>query len=64
MIANPFIWNLVQPSNSYFKFLFFYKKSALKIGVALNTIFNENDITVLFGDDVDYFETFDMWLNQ
>ena len=30
----------------------------------LNTIFTENDITVLFGDDVDYFETFDMWLNQ
>ena len=31
----------------------------------LNTIFTENDITVLFGDDVDYFEIFDIWmLNQ
>jgi hypothetical protein len=29
----------------------------------LNTIFNENNITVLFGDDENYFETFDMWLN-
>ena len=28
----------------------------------LNTIFTENDITVLFGDDVDYFEIFDIWL--
>ncbi len=30
----------------------------------LNTIFNENNIAVLFGDDVNYFETFDIWLNQ
>jgi hypothetical protein len=27
----------------------------------LNTIFNENNIVVLFGDDVNYFETFDTW---
>ena len=27
----------------------------------LNTIFNENNITVLFGDDENYFETFDAW---
>jgi len=29
----------------------------------LNTIFNENNITVLFGDDENYFETFDTWFN-
>ena len=27
----------------------------------LNTIFNENNIAVLFGDDENYFETFDNW---
>jgi hypothetical protein len=44
MIDNPFIWNLVQQGNSYFKFLFFYnKKSALKIGVALNMRINATD---------------------
>jgi hypothetical protein len=30
----------------------------------LNTIFNENNIAVLFGEDENYFETSDMWLNQ
>ena len=30
----------------------------------LNTIFSENNITVLFGDDENYFETFDIWLNN
>jgi hypothetical protein len=30
----------------------------------LNTILNENGIAVLFGDDDDYFDTFDAWLNQ
>lgn len=30
--------------------------------VILNTIFNENRISVLFGDDSNYFETFDNWL--
>ena len=30
----------------------------------LNTIFNENNIAVLFGDDVNYFETFDTWFNN
>jgi hypothetical protein len=30
----------------------------------LNTIFNENNITVLFGDDENYFETFDTWFNM
>lgn len=29
----------------------------------LNTIFNENNIVVLFGDDENYFETFDTWFN-
>ena len=29
----------------------------------LNTIFNENNIAVLFGDDENYFETFDNWFN-
>ena len=29
----------------------------------LNTIFNENNIVVLFGDDENYFETFDNWFN-
>jgi hypothetical protein len=31
--------------------------------VTLNTIFNENNIAVLFGDDENYFETFDRWFN-
>jgi len=30
----------------------------------LNTIFNENNIAVLFGDDENYFETFDAWINS
>lgn len=27
-------------------------------------IFNESNIVVLFGDDKNYFETFDIWLNS
>jgi hypothetical protein len=34
-----------------------------KYGI-LNTIFNENNIAVLFGDDANYFETFDTWFNS
>jgi hypothetical protein len=30
----------------------------------LNTIFNETNIAVLFGDDKNYFETFDTWFNN
>lgn len=30
----------------------------------LNTIFNESNISVLFGDDENYFETFDIWFNK
>ena len=30
----------------------------------LNTIFNETNIVVLFGDDENYFETFDTWFNN
>ena len=30
----------------------------------LNTIFNEHDISVLFGDDENYFETLDIWFNN
>jgi hypothetical protein len=30
----------------------------------LNTIFNENNIDVLFGDDDNYFETCDKWFNN
>ena len=30
----------------------------------LNTIFNEINIAVLFGDDENYFETFDTWFNN
>ena len=30
----------------------------------LQTILNENNIVCLFGDDEDYFETFDLWLNN
>jgi len=32
--------------------------------IILNTIFNENDIDVLFGDNDNYFETLDKWLNN
>lgn len=32
--------------------------------IILNTIFNENNIVVLFGDDENYFETFDIWFNN
>jgi hypothetical protein len=32
--------------------------------IILNKIFNENDIDVLFGDDENYFEMFDNWLNN
>lgn len=30
----------------------------------LNTIFQENNIEVMFGDDRNYFETIDTWINQ
>ena len=30
----------------------------------LNKILNETNISVLFGDDDNYFETFDIWLNN
>jgi hypothetical protein len=30
----------------------------------LNTILNETNIAVLFGDDENYFETFDTWFNN
>jgi hypothetical protein len=30
----------------------------------LNIIFNENNIAVLFGDDENYFETIDNWINN
>ncbi len=30
----------------------------------LKTILEENDITVLFGDDEDYFKMFDIWFNS
>ena len=30
----------------------------------LNTILNENNISVLFGEDENYFETFDTWFNN
>jgi hypothetical protein len=32
--------------------------------IILNTIFNENNIRVLFGDDENYFETFNNWFNS
>ena len=32
--------------------------------IILNTIFNENNIAVLFGDDENYFEMFDNWFNN
>lgn len=32
--------------------------------IILNTIFCENNIDVLFGDDENYFETFDIWINN
>ena len=32
--------------------------------IILNKILNENNIKVLFGDDENYFETFDMWYNN
>ena len=30
----------------------------------LNTIFNENNIAVLYGDDENYFDTLDIWFNS
>ena len=30
----------------------------------LNTIFQENNIVVLFGDDENYFQTIDIWFNN
>ena len=32
--------------------------------IILNQIFRENNIICLFGDDEDYFTTFDLWLNN
>jgi hypothetical protein len=32
--------------------------------IILNTILNENNIVFLFGDDENYFETFDIWFNN
>jgi hypothetical protein len=45
-----------------------YLKKKLVSGVKkyeiLNTILHENNIVVLFGDDENYFETLDSWLNS
>jgi hypothetical protein len=38
--------------------------STKKKYIILNTIFNENNIIVLFGDDENYFETLDIWINN
>lgn len=38
--------------------------SNVKKYVILNTILNENNITVLFGDDETYFETIYNWVNN
>jgi len=38
--------------------------SSEKKYVILNKIFNENNILVLFGDDKDYFEKLDNWINN
>lgn len=38
--------------------------SSEKKFTVLNTIFNENNIAVLFGDDENYFETIDNWVNN
>ena len=38
--------------------------SSEKKYIILNQIFIENNISVLFGDDDNYFETLDNWLNQ
>ncbi len=38
--------------------------SSQKKYIILNIIFKENNIRVLFGDDEDYFKTFDNWLNS
>jgi hypothetical protein len=32
--------------------------------IILNSILNENNISVLFGDDENYFDMFDMWFNN
>ena len=32
--------------------------------IILNIIFKETNIAVLFGDDENYFETFDIWFNN
>ena len=32
--------------------------------IILNSILNENNISVLFGDDENYFETFNIWINN
>lgn len=36
--------------------------SPVKKYVILNTIFAENNIEVLFGDNIDYFDTLDRWI--
>lgn len=38
--------------------------SNVKKYTILNTIFNETNIVVLFGDDENYFTTFDRWVNS
>ena len=38
--------------------------SSEKKFTVLNTIFNENNIAVLFGDDENYFETINNWVNN
>jgi hypothetical protein len=38
--------------------------SSEKKYIILNTILSENNIALLFGDDENYFETFDYWFNQ
>jgi hypothetical protein len=46
------------------KFLQNKLTSTIKKFTILNRILDENNITILFGDDENYFESFDRWLNN
>jgi predicted nucleic-acid-binding protein len=49
-----------------YKWIFTKKKfnSDEKKYTVLNTILNENNIDILFGDDGNYFEILDNWINS
>lgn len=61
IVLNDFTVHYVFVVNSYYKTKFTSDNTKF---IILNTILNENDIVVFFGDDENYFDFFFIWFNN